>query len=67
MIYTSYKEEELKMLPKKYHNKVLGVKSDDYILQPPLCPICGAEMMTEGNEFLSCTECGELRNLRVLK
>ena len=66
MIYTAYSKEQYEELPKKYRNKVLGVSYEDNILQPPLCPECGGEMMPEDG-YLSCTVCCITLNKRIIK
>lgn len=66
MRYTAYTSEEWENLPKKYKEQVLGVKHNNEIIQPPLCPECGGEMM-EIEGYLSCIDCGCCRSLRVIE
>lgn len=66
MIYTAYTEDEYNNLPKKYRKDVLGISYKKDILQVPLCPECGGDMM-EVDEYLSCTVCGYINRKRVIK
>lgn len=66
MIYTAYTEEQYNELPKKYRKEVLGISYKGDILQVPLCPECGGEMM-ESEGYLSCTICGCICRKRVIK
>lgn len=66
MKYTAYSEQEFKELPKKYKRIVVGIKENNEIIQVPLCPECGGEMM-EQQKYLSCISCGCIRKLRVIK
>ena len=66
MIYTAYSEEEYKNLPQKYKKRVLGVSYEGNILQVPLCPECGSNMM-EVDGFLSCVVCGRVSGKRIIR
>ena len=66
MVYTAYTEKEYETLPRRYRKQVVGVSEEGEILQIPLCPECGGEMM-EQEGYLSCTECSCLRKKRILK
>lgn len=69
MVYTAYSEKEYEELPERYKSQVVGIKEDEEILQVPLCPICGEEMMDveEMPGVLSCIGCGIYRRAREVK
>ena len=67
MVYTAYSEEEYKMLPKYYRNKVLGIEIPPVgVVQTPLCPDCGGEMM-EDSGYLMCVSCGAIHSKRIIR
>lgn len=67
MIYTAYSEEEYNNISTKYKKQVVGIVECGEILQIPLCPECGDEMMEVDGDYLSCMTCGAIRRKRVIK
>ena len=67
MIYTAYTSKEYERESDKYKKKIIGIEECGEILQLPLCPECGSEMMEVESEYLSCITCGAIRRKRVIK
>lgn len=67
MIYTAYSAEEYKRASPKHQKKIVGVEECGEIIQVPLCPECGNEMMEVETIYLSCITCGAIRAKRVIK
>lgn len=67
MVYTAYSKEEYDKATPQHKKLVVGIEDCGEILQLPLCPECGSEMMEIESQYLSCIVCGAIRNKRVLK
>ena len=67
MIYTAYTKDEYEALTKLYKSQVVGISDCGEVMQVPLCPECGSEMMEIDTEYLSCITCGCTRHKRILK
>ena len=67
MVYTAYTKEEYDNASEKHKRKVVGIEECGEVLQLPLCPECGSEMMSVEEDYLSCITCGAIRLRRILK